>query len=304
MAVSKNALKAGLQKPVTPNLENSPLAVMLGVPAAEKTIVKIQLELLDDNPKQHMYSMCEDELAWLTGSIAEMGLQEPIQVQLKADGRYTVLAGHRRKEACMRNRLTHIDAYVRDVDDVTADFIFHITNIGGRNKLLPSEKARGYTAIIQDMQSKGATNGRTTAAIAEQTGENIRQIQRYRRLDTLAAGLLSMVDNDTIPFRAGVELSYLSFLSQAALLEAIAELNMEGVSLKQAEALHAAANAAGDMKVDEIKGILSPQKEKKPRQAVYKLNKERIAAYLPDGSNEAEAEELIVKALQQYVRSG
>lgn len=57
--------------------------------------------------------------------------------------------------------------------------------------------------------------------VAEQTGESVKQIQRYFCLTNLDPELLDRVDNKTMAFNAAVEVSYLTESEQAMLCKAI-----------------------------------------------------------------------------------
>lgn len=54
------------------------------------------------------------------------------------------------------------------------------------------------------------TNLRTSALIAQGTGDSRAQVDRYIRLTYLLPEILAMVDDSKIAFRPAVELSYLA----------------------------------------------------------------------------------------------
>jgi ParB/RepB/Spo0J family partition protein len=66
--------------------------------------LEVDIDLLDANPKQPRQEMDEEALAELVDSIRLYGLVQPISVTRQADGRYIILAGHRRTEAIRRLR--------------------------------------------------------------------------------------------------------------------------------------------------------------------------------------------------------
>ncbi len=77
-------------------------------------IVKIPVELLEDNPYQPRLNIDEDSLQELMNSIKKDGLQTPIKVT-KLGGvsspKYTVVFGHRRAVSHRRLELKEIDAF-------------------------------------------------------------------------------------------------------------------------------------------------------------------------------------------------
>lgn len=77
-------------------------------------VIKIPLELLEDNPYQPRLNIDEDSLKELMNSISKDGLQTPIKVT-KIGGfsnpKYTVVFGHRRTEAHRKLGLLEIEAF-------------------------------------------------------------------------------------------------------------------------------------------------------------------------------------------------
>ena len=65
-----------------------------------ETIIKeIPINLINDNPYNER-SMNHEQISVLADSILHDGLLQPVVVYKTADGRYTLLSGHRRKAAC------------------------------------------------------------------------------------------------------------------------------------------------------------------------------------------------------------
>lgn len=85
-------------------------------------IYQIPIDSIDD-PKSPIRSRASDTaLHQLADSIRDVGLIQPILVKPK-NGRYEVVAGHRRLVACkLLGRLT-VPCILRDVDDISADAI-------------------------------------------------------------------------------------------------------------------------------------------------------------------------------------
>lgn len=302
MALPANATLKSKPKENKPDLMKSPMADMFGIKNG-KQVEEINIDLLDAHPEQHHYSMNEDELNDLAESIKDVGVIDPIHIQLKGDGRYTILAGHRRTEASRRAGNTTIPALVADVDDATATIYFNATNLFSREKLLPSERLYGYVEIEKAIAAKGgATPCRTTGDIAEMTGDNKRTIQRYMRLKNLVPGLMEMVDSGAVTFRAAVDLSYLSSITQEVLLSIVAEHGIEKISMEQAETLKQTADN-GEVKKDEIEVILGLKKEtqpKKPPVKAVKIKMDEINHLLPEGCTDKDAASYIKKALEAY----
>lgn len=260
-------------------------------------VADVSLDKIDQHPKQSRWSMNEDELNWLASNIEQVGILEPVHLMPKAEGRYLLLAGHRRCEAAKRIKMTKVPAIIHPYNEQRADIIFNATNLGQRQELRPSEKAFAYTDL-----EKACANGRkSSSAIAELTGDNVRAIQRYKRLTLLHELLLQHVDCKDIPVFAGEALSYLSNEEQTALCNLLGERGRWKLSLTQAQALkEASAEAEGDLSEDDIKNILCPQKANTKH---IKISISEFANYFPEGMDSANMIESIRAVLDEYMKT-
>lgn len=241
----------------------------------------LALSMLDDHPEQHRYHMNQEDIDWLAESIRVMGVLQPIVVRNKQDGRYEILAGHRRSTAARQAGLNTIPALVyTNLDDESATYIFHVTNLGQRS-ILPSEKAFGYQEVLRVLEAKGLLNGQTTAAIAQETGEDVRTIQRYQRLNQLTKGLLDAVDRGELSVRAAGELSYLTEKQQERVAQRIED--GEQITQRTARAMRDKSKRAHPVK-------------KAP--TIVKIKFSALKEYLPENATEKEASEYILKALE------
>lgn len=248
--------KVNLKAPQAGNL-NAGLSILFGGnPPASGTsqIQQIPIHLIDSNPKQGRWSMNEDELNWLAANIAQVGVLEAVQLMQKPDGRYLLLSGHRRTEGAKRAGLQTVPAIVLPYDETRGDIIFNATNLGQRQTLRPSEKAWAYVDLEEDV----SVGNKSTAAIAALTGDNVRMIQRYKRLTALLPPLLERIDAGSIPVFAGVDLSYLSIDEQEMLLTVLKAQEIKKLTGKQAAALHNASLNC-EMQEDAILQILKPK---------------------------------------------
>ena len=90
----------------------------------------------------------------LTGSIKANGLLNPIIVRSKADGRFELISGHRRKRAYEILKINKIRAIIVDVTDDEA-IIMMADNNCQRSKILPSEKAFSYKMKLEAIKRQG-----------------------------------------------------------------------------------------------------------------------------------------------------
>lgn len=138
-------------------------------------IEQISLDLIDP-PADAMRSQMDDEkLDELTRSIKQNGLIQPVTLR-KVGGRYEVVAGHRRTQACRRAGMVFVSAIVRELDDTATDTIRVAENLY-REDVNPVDEAR-YIRLMVDK------HGATPEGLAEITGKSVQYLQsRYDLLD-------------------------------------------------------------------------------------------------------------------------
>lgn len=117
-------------------------------------IKDISLSLLDEFPN-HPFKVRDDEdMLKLIESVSERGVLVPAIVRPKADGRYELLSGHRRKRASEYAGKNSMRCIVSDIDDDAATIIMVDSNIQ-REHILPSEKAFAYKMKLDAMKHQG-----------------------------------------------------------------------------------------------------------------------------------------------------
>ena len=173
----------------------------------------------------------------LTESIKENGLLEPIIVRSFPAGKYEIISGHRRVEACKELGITSVPAIIEELTKDEAIVQMVDSNIH-REHILPSEKAFAYKMKSEALKHQGKTYGQVVHKSRDNISdtESGRNVQRYIRLTNLIPELLKLVDEERIAFTPAVELSYLSEYEQQILLEQI-EFTDATPSLSQAQRL-------------------------------------------------------------------
>ena len=190
----------------------------------------------------------EEKMQEMVESVTEHGILMPILVRPIDSGEgYEIISGHNRVEACRRAGMKTIPATIREMDDDTAVILMVDSNLRQRDKLLPSEKAKAYQMKMEAIKRQGArrdltscqvgTRFRADTAVAENTDDSARQVQRFIRLNSLSAPLLDYVDEGTLAFNPAVEVSYLDPADQQVVYE-IMERDQISPSLSQAQKLH------------------------------------------------------------------
>ena len=168
-------------------------------------IYDIPIKLIDDFPAHPFKVKMDDDMEQLVASIKEQGLITPVILRPKEKGRYEMVSGHRRKEACLRAGLTEIKAEVREISHDEAIILMVDSNLQ-RTEILPSEKAFSYKMRLEalrrlpgrpkDNPSPVGTNIglRSNQLVANEVGDSKTQVARYIRLTELIPELRELVD--------------------------------------------------------------------------------------------------------------
>ena len=270
----------------------------------QETVCTVPISLIDDFA-EHPFQVRDDEdMERLVQSIDNNGVLNPVILRKNGE-RYELIAGHRRKHACLRLGISGIPAIVRELSRDEAVVEMVDSNLQ-REHILPSEKAYAYKMKMDAMKRKAGrpkenvsqvgTNLRTDEIIAEEAGESRNQIQRYIRLTELIPELLTMVDEEKIAFSPAVELSYLTEDEQRDLLETI-ESEEATPSLAQAIRMKNLSKV-GKLDMDTIFAIMTEQKPNQKEK--IKISMERLEQFFPRGMPQKQIEDTIVKALTLY----
>jgi ParB family chromosome partitioning protein len=271
-------------------------------------VYEIELALIDEFP-DHPFKVLDDEsMAELAVSIASSGVQTPVTVREKEDGRFEIISGHRRKRACEIAGLDTIPAIARNMSRDEA-IIYMVESNLQRERILPSEKAFAYKMKLDAMNRQGTRTDLTSSPlgiklrrkqsmeiVGEDGGDSRSQVHRYIRLTELIPKILNMVDEGAIKFRPAVELSYLPAEKQEILCEI---MESDECTPSHAQAIKMRHFDSEDKLTDEV--ILSIMAEEKPNQVEqFKMPKTRIERFFSAGTKKKDVEDIIVKALEQY----
>ena len=270
----------------------------------QETVCTVPISLIDDFA-EHPFQVRDDEdMERLVQSIDNNGVLNPVILRKNGE-RYELIAGHRRKHACLRLGISGIPAIVRELSRDEAVVEMVDSNLQ-REHILPSEKAYAYKMKMDAMKRKAGrpkenstpmvSNLRTDEIIGEESGESREQVRRYIRLTELIPELLTMVDEEKIAFRPAVELSYLTENEQRDLLETI-ESEEATPSLAQAIRMKNLSKV-GKLDMDTIFAIMTEQKPNQKEK--IKIPMERLEQFFPRGMPQKQIEDTIVKALTLY----
>ena len=273
-------------------------------------IYDIPIDLIDDFP-DHPFKVNQDEdMKLLAASIKEQGLITPVTLRPKDDGRYEMVSGHRRKEACKLVGLTTIKADVRELSKDESIILMVESNLQ-RSVILPSEKAFSFKMRLEAMKRQGKRNDLTSVPAAQKSkvsrevlgdivGESQDNIRRYIRLTELITPLLDLVDRGNIALRPAVELSYLSKEEQRMVYENI--LNYD-CTPSHAQTIRMKKFSKDGKLTDAV--IEAIMREEKPNQAEkIHIPLAQLRKYIPDNISYDDTREYILQALKFYKKHG
>ena len=270
-------------------------------------IYNIPLSEIDDFPNHPFQVRLDEDMDQLVESVKERGVITPITLRQKADGRYEIVSGHRRRKACELAGLATVPAEIKELTRDEAIILMVESNLQ-RSTILPSEKAFSYKMRLEAMKRQGQRTDLTSGPagqkldsrdeLASATNDSGRQIQRYIRLTELIPDLLTMVDEGRIALRPAGELSYLGKLEQQDLAAAIG-LSLATPSHAQAIKLRTFSRE-GKLSPAVIESIMC---EEKPNQK-EKINIKYAEArkYIPSSVPYEQTGAYILKALEYYHR--
>lgn len=261
-----------------------------------KNIEISSLVPFENHPFKERSGMEQEELL---ESIKETGLLEPITVRFLSEGKYEIISGHRRVEACKKLGLSKIPATIKELSKDEAIVAMVDSNIH-REHLLCSEKAFAYKMKLEALKHQGKTYGQVVHKSRDNISdtESGRQAQRYIRLTHLIPELLKMVDAERIAFTPAVELSYLPENEQKKLVAEI-EYADATPSLSQAQRLRKFSEQ-GRLSVDTIFAVLSEEKPNQKEQVRFMA--EDIRKYFPKNYSNKDMQNTIIRLLEKWQR--
>lgn len=271
-------------------------------------VVELALTDLQDFTDHPFKVIVNDELKEMAAGIKRDGVQEPALVRPLPNGKYELIAGHRRKKASELANKETMPCIIRNLTDEQAAIIMVDSNLQQRQKILFSEKAFAYKMKLEAMKKQGARTDLTSDQVGEKltsveklsakSPDSKSQIQRFIRLTELIKPLLDLVDSEDVAFSQAVELSFLTDQEQEWLYDSIGE-NACTPTLSQAQEMKRLSQS-GSLDKDKISKIMQ---EQKPNQVEkVKLDYKTLAPKMPKGLPEHRYAEHIYRALDFYNR--
>ena len=261
--------------------------------------------------KNHPFKVLDDESMQRTvESVEQYGVLAPLIARPRPEGGYEIISGHRRQHAAQLAGLETLPVIVRNMDDDAAVLLMVDSNLQ-RENILPSERAFAYKMKLEALKNQGARSDLTCVQIghklngakardivADESGDNARNVQRFIRLTSLIPELLDMVDEKKIAFNPAVELSYLDEAQQRDFLEAMND-TQNAPSLSQAQRLKKLAQE-GHFSYDVAFAVMGEEKKDELDKVVIK--NDTLRKYFPRSYTPKQMEDTIIKLLDQWQR--
>lgn len=251
----------------------------------------------------------DDSMEQTIKSIKEYGVLSPLIARPRPDGDgYEIISGHRRQFAARQAGLETLPVLVREMEDDAATILMIDSNLQ-REHILPSERAFAYKMKLDVLKNQGARSDLTCGQIghklagakardiiAEQFGDNARNVQRYVRLTNLIPELLNMVDEKMVSFNPAVELSYLSTEQQQEMVRAMDD-TQNAPSVSQAKRIKELAQK-GEFTSEAVVAIMG--EEKKSELDTVTIKNETLRKYFPRNYTPRQMEQKIIQLLEAW----
>ena len=261
--------------------------------------------------KDHPFKVLDDESMQRTvESVEQYGVLSPLIARPRPEGGYEIISGHRRQHAAQLAGLDTLPVIVRNMDDDAAVLLMVDSNLQ-RENILPSERAFAYKMKLEALKNQGARSDLTCGQfghklngakardiVADESGDNARNVQRFIRLTSLIPELLDMVDEKKIAFNPAVELSYLDEAQQRDFLEAMND-TQNAPSLSQAQRLKKLAQE-GHFSYDVAFAVMGEEKKDELDKVIIK--NDTLRKYFPRSYTPKQMEDTIIKLLEQWQR--
>ena len=251
--------------------------------------------------KDHpFYVIDNEEMEELVASIKDNGVLVPV-IARPRDGKFELIAGHRRCHAAKRAGIEKIPAIVKEYSDDEATLAMVDSNIQ-RENILPSEKAWAYRMKKETLSHQGKK-----ASDPDEVGTDTRDkisdtdsgatVDRYIRLTYLNKDLLKLVDEKKLSLLSGVSISYMTKNQQKIVKKTMDDESLSP-SAPQAEQMMKLAKAIKDDTKFELE-ILKLLRKKQAKRS-YKMTSKEVSRYFPDDFDDEKIKSTIEELLTKW----
>jgi ParB family chromosome partitioning protein len=190
-------------------------------------IIQIELKRINPGEEQPRKVFRDDALKELAASIKQKGVLQPVLVNRKKDGSFSLIAGERRVRASKIAGLKRIPAIVKNLDPEDTLEVSLIENIQ-REDLGPIETAQAFQRLLKQF-------GLTQEKLSEKVGKERATVANYLRLLKLPQEIRKLLNDGELSMgHARAILSADGKQGQMALAKKIVK---KGLSVRDAERL-------------------------------------------------------------------
>lgn len=313
------------------------LNALFGIPDSKFEVVELVISDICGYKKHKFGESSQWKDEQLTESIKQFGVLEPVIVRPEEDtpydikGKYELLAGHRRTKISDAVGKKTVPAIIMNglSEDEVEQIVIETNMQRSFEEMTYSERAavlaahynaqkranvrkevldeinsylQTYANPVNSMAEEGLSTGWTAGVrdVAKEYDLSKSTIAMYIRVDTLIDGMKLLLDDGHLPFKAAVELSYISAENQELFVSLI-NSNEYKCKLDQAKAIRE-LQTKNKLTVATMTDVLSGKlKKKKPGAPKgYKVSGKVIQKYFPEESDEKKIGEIIEEALKKY----
>ena len=248
----------------------------------------VEMALVEPNPDQPRSHFDEEQLAELAASIKENGLLQPILVR-DMGGKYQIIAGERRYQACKKLGLKEVAVNIAEADDAHSLTLAMIENIQ-RADLNPMEEAYGYRMLME-------RDGMTQAQLATAVSKGRSTIANSLRLLELPEDAQQLLFEEKIA--AGHARAILSIPTEEGRVMLTRKLAEQKLSVREAENL---AKLYANRKTEAPKRVATPKSYKKVAKELRDVLGTNVRVKSAGGKNKIEIEFKDEEQLQELFK--
>ncbi len=258
------------------------------------TIREIAIDLLTVSPFNVRRQV--GDVSNLAASIQSIGLLQPIVVRPAPAGRYEVVAGARRLEACRTLGRDRIAAVIRPLTDREALILSLSENIQ-QETLDPIERAEGIQRLVDDL-TKEMPRSQAVEVAAKQVGRRASTVNEWLTLLRTTEAVQQMVRERRVETTVATRLAALPPEQQEPVARVVAEEN-----LTRADALRAVRFAQEHPSVPPQQAVAAFRQEALEEYSVTVSMPGQLYFALADRAKKDRCtiQELIRRAVQAYV---
>lgn len=190
-------------------------------------VVMLKLRDIEPNPKQPRKTFDKEKLEALASSLKTHGMVQPILVQKRDNGMYTIIAGERRWRASKLANLTEVPCIIKEFDEKELMEIALIENLQ-REDLNPIEEAEGYKNLMEKFSM-------TQEEVAQRVGKSRSAVANSLRLNNLCPEIKELVVEGKLS--QGHARTILPIENKNDQLEIAEKIIKEGLNVRQTEKL-------------------------------------------------------------------